>query len=60
MTFWGVNYLLSGLHSYGENEGVAETFGYLYAALAGIIALATISFRGYRKMNSKVEENKTI
>ena len=53
MTFWGVNYLLSGLHSYGENEGVSEVFVYLYAILFGVIVLALVSYRGYKKFKSQ-------
>ncbi len=49
MTFWGVNYLLSGLHSYGENEGVSAVFVYLYAILFVVIVLALVSYRGFKR-----------
>lgn len=49
MTFFGVNYFLSGMHSYGQNEGVPALFGYFYAILFGVIVLALVSYRGYKK-----------
>lgn len=49
MTFWGVNYLLSGLHSYGENEGVSAVFVYLYAVLFVVVVLALVSYRGFKR-----------
>lgn len=39
MTFFGVNYFLSGMHSYGENAGVNGLFAYIGSALAAIIVL---------------------
>lgn len=33
MTFFGVNYFLSGMHSYGQNDNVHGIFTYLYIAL---------------------------
>lgn len=45
MTFFGVNYFLSGMHSYGQNDNVHGIFIYLYAALAIVIVLAMLSGR---------------
>ena len=45
MTFFGVNYFLSGMHSYGENEQVSNLFNYLFLAIIGILALALWAFR---------------
>lgn len=47
MTFFGVNYFLSGMHSYGQNEHVDGIFVYLYGALivVGILAIWTRSKR---------------
>ena len=45
MTFFGVNYFLSGMHSYGENEQVNNLFGYLFAAILLILCLALWAFR---------------
>ncbi|MDF9828786.1 cytochrome c biogenesis protein CcsA [Parabacteroides sp. PF5-6] len=51
MTFFGVNYFLSGMHAYGQTDGVDGIFVYLYIA-AGIIALlGLLSYRKY-KMNN--------
>lgn len=46
MTFFGVNYFLSGMHSYGQNDNVHGIFMYLYMALGVVIALSVISRRG--------------
>lgn len=49
MTFFGVNYFLSGMHSYGQNDNVHGIFTYLYAASAVVVILAVLSGRR-RKM----------
>lgn len=49
MTFFGVNYFLSGMHSYGSNDAMGGIFGYLYAVLGIIILLAFVSWNGWRK-----------
>ncbi|MDR1332449.1 MAG: cytochrome c biogenesis protein CcsA [Tannerella sp.] len=46
MTYFGVNYFLSGLHSYGQNEYVGGIFAYLYAAVFVIIVLALLARKG--------------
>ncbi|MDO5524262.1 MAG: cytochrome c biogenesis protein CcsA, partial [Bacteroidia bacterium] len=52
MTYLGVNYLLSGLHSYGENEGVSAMFTYFYVIFAVVIALAIVSYRGFKRFSN--------
>lgn len=49
MTFFGVNYFLSGMHSYGENSHIYGIFIYLYAAAGIILLLSLFSYRGYRR-----------
>lgn len=49
MTFFGVNYFLSGMHSYGANDAMGGIFVYLYAAVAVIVVLAFISWYGWQK-----------
>jgi len=49
MTFLGVNYFLSGMHSYGQNDSVNSIFIYLYMAAAFIFILAIISRWKYKK-----------
>ncbi len=44
MTFFGVNYFLSGMHSYGQNDNVHGIFTYLYIALGVVIILAILSY----------------
>lgn len=44
MTFFGVNFFLSGLHSYGKNEGVAAMFNYIGIGFLVIILIAVVSF----------------
>lgn len=45
MTFLGVNYFLSGMHSYGENEHIGGLFGYLAVILIALILLGMFSRR---------------
>lgn len=52
MTFFGVNYFLSGMHSYGQNDNVNGIFVYLYTAGAIVIVLALLSVNKYRKLFS--------
>jgi ABC-type transport system involved in cytochrome c biogenesis permease subunit len=40
MTYFGVNYFLSGMHSYGQNDALQDIFIYLYAAVAIVTLLA--------------------
>lgn len=51
MTFFGVNYFLSGMHSYGQNDNMHGIFAYLYIALFVVIALGVWSNIKYRRSN---------
>ena len=48
MTFFGVNYLLSGMHSYGVTDGVSAVFVYIVLAFVLVGVLGVISFRKKR------------
>lgn len=52
MTFFGVNYFLSGMHSYGQNDNVQGIFIYLYLSVVIVALLAVFSFRRERKFGS--------
>lgn len=43
MTFLGVNYFLSGMHSYGQTEGMSSVFMYIGIAFAAVALLGIIS-----------------
>lgn len=49
MTFFGVNYLLSGMHSYGQNDNIHGIFIYLYIILAVVVLLGIRSYICFRK-----------
>lgn len=53
MTFFGVNYFLSGMHSYGQNDNVNGLFVYLYAAAGMVAVLGVLSRRGHKKMTMR-------
>ena len=53
MTFFGVNYFLSGMHSYGQNDNIHGIFTYLYSALFLVIVLAILSRRGWKAMRKE-------
>ena len=45
MTFLGVDYFLSGMHSYGQTDGSSAIFIYIAMAFGLIIILGILSFR---------------
>ena len=49
MTFFGVNYFLSGMHSYGQNDNVNDIFIYLCLSVVVVFTIAVFSFRKSRK-----------
>ena len=49
MTYFGVNYFLSGMHSYGQNDDVHHLFVYLYIAIGLVVLLA---FTSRKRINS--------
>ncbi|MDR2969185.1 MAG: cytochrome c biogenesis protein CcsA [Tannerellaceae bacterium] len=49
MTYFGVNYFLSGMHSYGQNDDMGGVFVYLYGVAAFVILLALSSYSKYKK-----------
>lgn len=53
MTFFGVNYFLSGMHSYGQNNNVQGIFIYLYAAVVAVLILGGWSYMRYKKNTTK-------
>ena len=50
MTFFGVNYFLSGMHSYGQNEQVQGLFLYFYLAYGVVILLAVLCRKRWKKI----------
>lgn len=45
MTFLGVNYFLSGMHSYGHTEDTSSVFLYIAVAFAALGILGIVSYR---------------
>jgi cytochrome c-type biogenesis protein CcsB len=56
MTYFGVNYFLSGMHSYGQNEAANGVFVYLYAAAAAVMLLALLSKIRIRSFINELHE----
>ena len=50
MTFFGVNYFLSGMHSYGQNDNVHGIFTYFYMVGIVVVILGILSRIGYNKI----------
>lgn len=46
MTYFGVNYFLSGMHSYGQNDSIQSVFVYLYIIAAVVLVLAITGLKG--------------
>ena len=55
MTYFGVNYYLVGLHSYGQSGGAAITPDYVWDILIGVAILGAISLWRYRANYAKVK-----
>ena len=53
MTYFGVNYYLVGLHSYGQSGGAAITPAYVKYIFLGLMLLGGLSFWRYRVNYSK-------
>lgn len=48
MTFWGVNYFLSGMHSYGQNEHIANLFMRIGVAFGVVFLLGLVSWKAVK------------
>lgn len=49
MTFFGVNYFLSGMHSYGENDNINGLFVYIYSGIGLVVLIGIAAGLKYRK-----------
>ena len=52
MTYFGVNYYLTGLHSYAGGDPVPVPF-FVYVAIAVLVSLAVMGWVKYRKWERK-------
>ncbi|WP_448635597.1 hypothetical protein [Pedobacter panaciterrae] len=52
MTYFGVNYYLTGLHSYAQGDPVPIP-SWVYITLAVVFALAFVSYRRYKARSKK-------
>ena len=55
MTFFGVNYFLSGMHSYGENDQIHAIFAYLIGSIVVVVALGIMARWKYRHKTEELE-----
>ncbi|MDR2918757.1 MAG: cytochrome c biogenesis protein CcsA [Tannerella sp.] len=46
MTYFGVNFFLSGMHSYGQNDHISGIFVYLYVVAGLVVLLAVFARKG--------------
>ncbi len=54
MTYFGVNYFLSGMHSYGQNDHINGIFMYLYLAVILIAVIGVFSYKGWKRTENKL------
>lgn len=52
MTYFGVNYFLRGMHSYGQNQDIAHLFVWLLPVLALVFIWSVASWYAMKKMMS--------
>jgi cytochrome c-type biogenesis protein CcsB len=57
MTYFGVNYYLSGLHSYAKGDPLPVP-PFVYYSLVVVFALAMAAFLNYRKHNGEAKKNR--
>ena len=51
MTYFGVNYYLSGLHSYAAGDPVpVPTF--VYVSVVALVSITIFAYRNYKKLHS--------
>ena len=55
MTYFGVNYYLSGLHSYAGGDPVPVP-SFVYYTVASLIVVTLISYRKYKKLSAGVKD----
>jgi ABC-type transport system involved in cytochrome c biogenesis permease subunit len=53
MTYFGVNYYLSGLHSYAAGDPVPVPV-FVYISVAILVGLSILAYSRYRKWERKV------
>ena len=51
MTFFGVNYFLSGMHSYGQNDNISNLFVWIILAF---VLIAILGFFSYISINKNI------
>lgn len=51
MTFLGVNYFLSGMHSYGQTDGLSAVFRYIAIAFILVGILGILSYRRHSRFS---------
>jgi hypothetical protein len=54
MTYFGVNYYLSGLHSYAGGDAVAVPV-FVYVAVIALATLSVVAYMKYRKWKKQVK-----
>ncbi len=52
MTYFGVNFYLTGLHSYASGDKVV-TPGFVYISVASVLVLGAVSYWRFKKFNKK-------
>jgi cytochrome c-type biogenesis protein CcsB len=53
MTYFGVNYFLSGMHSYGQTGSMNDLFAYLLLIVLITVLLAVTSYKGWKNSRHK-------
>jgi cytochrome c-type biogenesis protein CcsB len=59
MTYFGVNYYLSGLHSYAKGDPLPVP-SFVYYSLAVVFIIALLAFINYRKLNPEIKDSNEI
>ncbi len=55
MTYFGVNYYLSGLHSYASGDSVPVP-GFVYVTVIMLMGLSVFAYLKYRKEGTSIKE----
>jgi len=59
MTYFGVNYYLTGLHSYAQGDPVPIP-AWVYITVISVFVLAVVSYKRYQMRNKVIKGSKTV
>ena len=60
MTFFGVNYFLSGMHSYGHNDSISNLFVWICTAFVAVVIFGFLSYKSKKILTFKKQNHENF